>query len=102
MVTINVEPGADQFTLTRKLPGGRGYATAQCPLTVAHLVRTLALPQPPQTNRKADRNLKLHSRGPTGLGLTFSQIAGILQRFCRENVITAAFYLHRNENDLQG
>lgn len=103
MVTINVEPKGNHFTVTRKRPGGRGYATAQCPLTIARLVRTLALPLPaPRTSRKIDPGLQLQRQGPTGLGLTFSQITGILQQLCEENVVDAAFYLHRTEDDLNG
>lgn len=88
-ITMNARPADVQISVTRKLPGDRGYDSFKSPRAVQDLIA--ALVRPIRRDGKA-----------VGPGLSFSQVAGLLYDLCQEKQIPAHFMLHRLPEDLTG
>lgn len=88
---FNIGPGDDMATLTREDPRTRDFILCQSSLDVKDVIAIMALPvQPPDSKRRG------------GLGMSFSEIVGVLYGMCdKENqIIPAQFILHRTAGDL--
>ena len=90
-ILVNIGAEATTATLTRELAGGESFITCESSLDVKDLITIMALPIQPSGARQ---------RG--GLGLSFSEIVGVLYGLCDETrqIVPARFVLHRTADDL--
>ena len=91
-VIINAAGNARQFTITRRSSpgdgsGAPGSATVSSSLRLTDLVQALAAPIDRQNVQAG------------GVGLTFSQIAGVLDDFCTDRIVPARFILRRMDEN---
>jgi flagellar basal body P-ring protein FlgI len=86
-ITINSGPKDTYFTIAKLLSDGHNFVQARTSdLSVEDLIITLATPSSKKTGA---------GNQPTGVGLTFSQIVGVIHQLCRQGVIPAGFEVHR-------
>jgi len=83
LVTINANAAGDKLTVFRKIPRSGKVSD---PFVMEPYVRTLAekLGAPPRPGENGQI---------MGMGLTYSQVIGVLQRLCKENDINAKLVL---------
>jgi len=87
LISINSRPADELIAITRQLSDMGNFVSVKSSRLVEDIIKAMAKPvkSPDQTG---------------GIGLTFSQIIGILYDLCREQVIPAQFKLIRNPQDL--
>jgi len=86
-ITINSGPEDTYFTVAKLLSDGHNFVEARTSdLSVEDLIITLAMPSSKKAGPENQR---------TGVGLTFSQIVGVVHQLCRQGVIPAGFEVHR-------
>ena len=83
LVTISAQEGANKLTVFRKIPAtGRSSQTFTIEPSVVELIRLLGTLPARQPGQEV-----------YGLGLTYSQVAGVLHRLCKAGDIPAGFRL---------
>jgi len=88
LVTVNAFADSEKLTVFRKVPhNGRRSDPVECGFTVRELAETMGrLPEP-------DSYGKVHS-----LGLSYSQVVGVLYRLCESEAIPARFVLQQTDS----
>lgn len=84
LLTLNVGPDDEQFTILRHIPGQAGFVTLYSDLELRKLIMTLAGP--------LDVN---NPKASVGAGLSFSEIVGVLEQLSDAKAFPAQFKLHR-------
>jgi len=105
-IVINAGGDDKYLTISHRLPGRDNYISNKSPLSVKELIINMAAgaasPNQSVTVNKEPNTPGMSDKGePTGAGLSFSQIVGILYEFCEvDNVIPAKFKIYRLTDEL--
>ncbi len=81
-IVVNSREGQDYASLSRQIPGRRGVlGPVRCRLTVSDIVRTLA-----------DESIPVGGAGSPGLGVSYSDVAVVVQQLIAKEAVAAEFW----------